>query len=430
MKNRTTHQKTLRTDSVPSTMKDLLGQYDDFNKLLEMYIAHEIKKQGHELTKEQEKQIRDYIAQGFEGVLSIDDKTDALTKLEFDPNAFSEFVKKTQSVVIEQIPEIMDSMARVYWKSIKRLSDDFATESIAERVAFEARLYSTWRKPFNLFEVFIEMESDLGEKCIKQLRKRRSKKNKNLANALIRLHAKTCLVSREIAALIRAGYADGAHARWRSLYESVVTMSFLVDQGDAMAKAYLDHELIQKAANLRAHQYVASKINERLPSKQEMRRIERQRARLKSKYENVFDKPYGWAASAFSGREPKFSDIEEKSNFGHWRPYYKLASQSVHAQSHGLYFRLGLAHEPQANLLLANASDFGFADPAIGTVINLHTATAILYTLLPVDPDNLLALKTMDLFQLEIQKAFAGKQSELRKSVIGKDKKKTKLETS
>jgi hypothetical protein len=197
-----------------------------------------------------------------------------------------------------------------------------------------------------------------------------------------------------------------------------------------MAKAYLDHELIQKAANLRAHQYVASKINERLPSKQEMRRIERQRARLKSKYENVFDKPYGWAASAFSGREPKFSDIEEKSNFGHWRPYYKLASQSVHAQSHGLYFRLGLAHEPQANLLLANASDFGFADPAIGTVINLHTATAILYTLLPVDPDNLLALKTMDLFQLEIQKAFAGKQSELRKSVIGKDKKKTKLETS
>ncbi len=46
-----------------------------------------------------------------------------------------------------------------------------------------------------------------------------------LANALLMLHARTCLVASELETMIRCGYADGAAARWRTLHEMAVTIA-------------------------------------------------------------------------------------------------------------------------------------------------------------------------------------------------------------
>ena len=60
------------------------------------------------------------------------------------------------------------------------------------------------------------------------------------------------------------------------------------------------------------------------------------------KYEKPFGEQYGWAAKTLGCKSPKFSQIEEASKIDHLRPYYKLASQNVHANPKAAYYRLGL----------------------------------------------------------------------------------------
>ncbi len=59
------------------------------------------------------------------------------------------------------------------------------------------------------------------------------------------------------------------------------------------------------------------------------------------------------------------------------RPYYRMASDNVHANSHGDYFRIGLSqilHDD--DLLLAGASSMGLATPTHSTGIALNQITS------------------------------------------------------
>lgn len=51
---------------------------------------------------------------------------------------------------------------------------------------------------------------------------------------------RACQVYREIVCLSKHGFADGAFARWRTLYESAVITLFINEYGDDVAKSYHD----------------------------------------------------------------------------------------------------------------------------------------------------------------------------------------------
>ena len=73
---------------------------------------------------------------------------------------------------------------------------------------------------------------------------------------------------------------------------------------------------------------------------------------FKSEHDNLvrrfgkdYKKPYGWAASAIGIKSPSFDQIERHIGLDHMRPYYGMASDNVHANSHGALFRIGLGLE-------------------------------------------------------------------------------------
>lgn len=59
--------------------------------------------------------------------------------------------------------------------------------------------------------------------------------------ALERLHARSCQVMAEIILLLRNGFADGAHARWRTLHELTIIALFISNHGDAVSERYFSH---------------------------------------------------------------------------------------------------------------------------------------------------------------------------------------------
>ena len=63
------------------------------------------------------------------------------------------------------------------------------------------------------------------------------------------------------------------------------------------------------------------------------------------------------------------------------RPYYRMASDNVHPNSHGAYFRLGLHSSQEKEVLLAGPSNVGLADPGHSTAISLmQLSTTLLAT--------------------------------------------------
>ncbi len=68
--------------------------------------------------------------------------------------------------------------------------------------------------------------------------------NANRLTASLKLRARVCRTGAEIVTLLEAGHADGAFARWRSLYELMVVLALSMDRGNAVADAFLDHDVV------------------------------------------------------------------------------------------------------------------------------------------------------------------------------------------
>ena len=55
------------------------------------------------------------------------------------------------------------------------------------------------------------------------------------------LQRRGCQVSADIVTRLAAGFADGAMARWRTLFEIAVIVDILHGADDATAERYMDH---------------------------------------------------------------------------------------------------------------------------------------------------------------------------------------------
>jgi len=102
----------------------------------------------------------------------------------------------------------------------------------------------------------------------------------------------------------------------------------------------------------------------------------------------------GWAADLIGKRKPSFADLEEKAEMQHWRPYYKMASHNVHAESHGILWRLGAP--VGSHVILSGPSLLGLADPAHGAAVNLLRITVVVVCSFPLNMDRLVGLRILE----------------------------------
>ena len=106
------------------------------------------------------------------------------------------------------------------------------------------------------------------------------------------------------------------------------------------------------------------------------------------------------------------SDIERHVQLGHMRPYYRMASDNVHPNSHGAHFRLGLHSSQQDEVLLAGPSNLGLADPGHSTAISLFQITTVLLATESV-LDCVVTMKILEELTDEVGEAFLKVHQEL-----------------
>ena len=274
-------------------------------------------------------------------------------------------------------------MAEGLLETIKENAFSGDLEALREkRQRFERGLANFWGMPLDLLELFIAIAFEAGMAFNKKYRGVAVKSNDYVFEALTRLHAKACQTSYAILALLKSGFADDAYARWRSLHEIAVVASFIGTHGQETAEKYLLHEVIQQYKLACAQMEVHDRINAEEISQKEMDALKSRHDFLVERFGSNFEKDYGWAYGALGGRHPSIWAMERQVQLDHLRPYYKMASDNVHANSHGTYFRLGLSlAQDRKKILLAGASTAGLADPGHSTAISLmQVTTAFLVT--------------------------------------------------
>jgi hypothetical protein len=308
----------------------------------------------------------------------------------------------------EFMEPISEKLAARVFAEVKRNSGKFLRETDRDRLKFQLRLAKTWRKAFHLLDLFLGLALQSGGDFNRQCGLSSTSANDAAVYVLTRLHARACQVSAETIALLKAGFADGAHARWRTLHEIAVVSTFIAKHGTETARRYLAHDAVESYKAARQYQDQCHAIGHKPLSREEMAKIQRRYTEALTRYDNSFKGSYGWAAFVLNKAAPTFRDIEHDVKLDNLSPYYKLASHNVHANPKGISFKLGLGPD-RGKVLLAGPSNTGLLDPAQCTALSLLQTTSALLGIRP-NLDGVVIMKVLIKLEREIALVFAATQ--------------------
>ena len=217
-----------------------------------------------------------------------------------------------ESFVTDMIPGLVDDMASLIWARIKKDALSGLKRRRRDRRGFEKRLIERWKYPLDFLDLSIALNMEAGTEFNRKFRNEAVCSGDAVFEALTRLHAKGCQASGEVLALLHAGYADGAHARWRSLHEMAVVASLIQKHGQELAERYLLHETIQQYKLACEYQKYFDRLEHESPSKENSDQLKVQRDELIARFGQAFNGDYGWASSAIGSNRPTMSDIEQR----------------------------------------------------------------------------------------------------------------------
>lgn len=253
---------------------------------------------------------------------------------------------------------------------------DILREQREQRAGFQTRLRTRWGKALDLLELHVGYALEAG---VRFHGRNKPAEGDWTYNALIRLHARACLIAGEVQALLGSGFASGAHARWRTLHEVAVVAFFIAKHGQDTARRYTLHDAIESCRAAGEHQQHAAALGQKPIEQEELNELEAERDALLAEFGPGYGTPYGWASAVLGGR-PTFRDIEVDVALDQWRPYYRMASHATHAGPKALSFDLGLL---RTEVMLAGPSNAGLADPGDAAAISLFQVTVALLNLRP-----------------------------------------------
>jgi len=311
-----------------------------------------------------------------------------------------------QNVVEESMESSIDDLATHTYERI--LSNDEGLERYHQTIeGFQKRLEERWGESLELLERLIIWSMECG-RALNQEFGFQARRNDNCQfQALLHLHSRAVQVALEIHHLLKGGFADGAFARWRSIYELSITSSFIFHHGEDTAERFLSYHNIWDYYFAETYQEHQDDLNVEPLEPEVIEEIEETKDELIEQFgDSIDDGGYGsgWAAEAHSGQS-----MREEVNLEHLTPYYKLACESVHAGSKGTLDRLGIIrHEDieQPEVLLAGPSNAGLNLPGQLTAVSLAQVTTDLLLTRPQSP-SLADIQGMQMLLDDIKQSFA-----------------------
>ncbi len=316
-----------------------------------------------------------------------------------------DFSKKIPSI----IEEIIEKISPQVHNDLKNGKTELLKDHRRDVRRFESNLKLKWGAALDLLEMLILLATDAGG-SFNDAERPKARKNDFVLEALTRLQARACQVAIEILKLLKGGFADGAHARWRCLHEIAVVGIFISEKGREAARRYIHFEAIESYKEALQYQTYCKLLGHEPLGPEELEDLRIARDDLVNRFGKNYGGEYGWAANVLKKDRVTFRDLEEKVNLEHIRPFYKLASYNVHASPKGVYSKLGL--DPNSSdMLLAGPSNLGLEEPGHSTAISLSQITVTLITSKP-NLDRLLTCDLLMKIKEETREAFfAGAES-------------------
>lgn len=247
---------------------------------------------------------------------------------------WEQFCKSTQSMSHDEFDNAYDTFLNEFLKEtmhhVDKIIEDFQREKNQEDVENLEYIDEIWGSAFSLYAFYIDSVSSFRESLVQYLTEYckidDNAEGLKVFTVLTYINGRALQVANEILLLLRNGYADGAYARFRTLYELSVIAHFINSHGDEFAQAYMDYD----------------------------------------------GNRYGWAAAAFSNyKNPekiRFNEIEKNCgvDVSSWKSEYRLSNKLVHASSQGTFSRLSAIYPTKE--ILIGASDGGIEVPATNSL--------------------------------------------------------------
>lgn len=284
-----------------------------------------------------------------------------------------------EKIINNLIPKMAASVKKSFIDSTNTMLREH--RSLSED--FVARNISRWAEAFDLLETLIVICTESGEEFNSTYRPQAVSEDDLVFDLVVRHHARACHIANEILCLLKNGFADAAHARWRALHEVAATAMFIAKHGKECAERFYHHEVVDSYNGMIEHKKYEHRLQEKGPTEEEVAECKVQFDQLIIKYGKKYADNYGWASFIFPNHtKVGFGAIEKDVQLEHMRPYYKWASQNVHTGSKAMRNRLGLC-ETEEDILLVGQSSSGMTDPAHATAISLMQITVALLSLKP-----------------------------------------------
>ncbi|MEQ7310281.1 DUF5677 domain-containing protein [Lactococcus petauri] len=267
-----------------------------------------------------------------------------------------EIIKKFENIDVSKIfLEMLNERAD---NATRYMRDTMFEKVIAFRAneqEFLAKQEQKWYRAFVASESMYIMTLEAAEVYVEEVNKLSQEQLKNhyyTFTALMHIHGRAMQQFLEIITLMKNGFADGAYARWRSMYELAIISSFISENGEKVAEAFIDSSFT--------------------------------------------DDRYEWARSSnkFSASKKyiSFNDIQKNCNIDStsWRQQYDLANKTIHASPQGTFNRLGTGGEEQ--IISVGRSDYGITTAGEHSAISLAQITTMFFAVHPTD-DSVIAMK-------------------------------------
>ena len=236
-----------------------------------------------------------------------------------------------------------------------------------------------WTRALDCLELFIRLSVEAGSNLYSAFCQDAAQAQDYKFAALIRLYARACQVSRSILVLLRAGYADAAFSRWRTLHEMSVYVR-IIDKyeklGLDVAERYVDYGAMQQSRLVKEMQKQSLQAGLAGMSRESLAKAGRAYNKVVSKYDEAFRKSYGWVAHIIP--DPDIEKLEDKVGLSSGRALYRLASHIVHASSYNLLSPLGKTKgDPK---ITTGPSNNGVYLPGVATTTSLHNIAFTMLT--------------------------------------------------
>jgi len=284
-----------------------------------------------------------------------------------------------------------------------------AETAAAERESwseFGRDLREAWGRPFDLLLCLIRASEEVLEEVTTD---EHPDRHDDLTFSVVaRLAAAGTRAAWEVHQLVTSGLPEGAAARARTIHETAVVTTLLLDDDDGeLVQRFHDHRAVRQFHW--AKQVAALVTAGKLPPHRGLRPDEltvlsREVDELLRTYGSRFGQIYGWAAPLVKpGQRLSFETLEKLAGYEHLRPTYAENSLPVHPQA----WTLDLA-EVEGNTTSRGRS-MDLADPMCSAAVSLTQLTTTVLAGLPHErsPADVLYMRVLMALTEEIQTAAA-----------------------